>query len=826
MQKKALFVLVILAVFVAMSFAEVMGPYADKVYINTRMKEEIGLKDTAEGITDVFLYGVSGPTLYGMPQEDLDKLEVYSVPSGSWSINVNNYPGVAPYQVEKDGKTLFNPFAIREVRFALNFLINRKYIVDEILGGAGFEMYCMATPGQPGTMKYNKVAEEFGFTPEGDEEKAIADITAAMETAAALPENQGRLVKGDEFWEFDGEPVTIGFLIRVDDPNGRMREGNYVSDQLEKAGIKVDRLIWDRVKAVTTSYYSNPADYEWNLYTEGWGAGATRRYWEHIVAQMYAPWYGYMPGGNTEGFWNTTYPELDKYTQDAFYGRFITFDEYWEYALEGLRLGLKDALRIYVCAQQDFFTANKARFENRFAYGLGDGVGDWMFTTAKTPDNILNVTQFSAQGALFMSAWNPIGNDGFSDTYSTKVSKTLIDAGMFESPVSGAQTEQRANYHDVVTEVSREGDAIVGHLTVPAEAVKYDPVTDAWAPVGEGVTAMSKASYDFVFTNWHDGTPMKLADLLYFEAFRAEWSSQNDDNDKEYESSYASLVAEGIDIIKGFVFDYDNETVTAYFDFNFPPDEARVAATGCPSFTVSANSGTVCGVTWTIDEAIAQMILNGSESGTQYSISSDSDNEIDVLVPSHVADILAKLKELRDAAYVPTSIAHIMTAEEAVAEYEAAIAFVEEMGHAYIGNGPFVLTKYDPETNFLELTANREWAWSADYWMDKFAVPTIVINDFKVPTLVPAGKDIEVKVDLAEQIYPSVTPMPATNGEVEVFLGNLEGVKGQITNTGVFKLTIPGSMTKELEKGTYEIIVKAEVPGAIPVEKSKSIILW
>ena len=37
--------------------------------------------------------------------------------------------------IEVGGKTVFNPFAIREVRFALNFLMNRKYIVDEITGG-------------------------------------------------------------------------------------------------------------------------------------------------------------------------------------------------------------------------------------------------------------------------------------------------------------------------------------------------------------------------------------------------------------------------------------------------------------------------------------------------------------------------------------------------------------------------------------------------------------------------------------------------------------------------------------------------------------------
>ena len=53
----------------------------------------------------------------------------------------------------------------------------------------------MVTPGQPGTYRYNLLAAKFGFTPEGDEERALADINAAMEEAAALPENQGRLKK-------------------------------------------------------------------------------------------------------------------------------------------------------------------------------------------------------------------------------------------------------------------------------------------------------------------------------------------------------------------------------------------------------------------------------------------------------------------------------------------------------------------------------------------------------------------------------------------------------------------------------------------------------
>ena len=401
--------LIILVSLTTSVLAEVKGPIVDKIYVNVRMKEEIGLKDAAEGLTDVFFWGVSGPTIMGLDQATRDKLDIYSVPSGSWSLNFNPIPNAPPYIVKVEEKEYFNPFAIREVRFAMNDLINRQYIVDEILGGAGGPQFTMATPGQPGTYKYSLVATRMGMTAEGNEKKALDEIAEAIEKAASLPELQGRLAKQDKWWTFDGEAVTIKFLIRVDDPQGRLKGGQYVASQIEKAGIKVDRLLWDRVKCIETSYYSDPASYQWNIYTEGWGAGATRAFWEHIVCQMYAPWYGYMAGG-PDHEWQYTNKELDEVTEKAYTGNFLTEEEYWEYALKGLELGLKDACRIYVIYQNDYFAANKEAFNKRMCYGLGDGLNEWSLITADTKSKEVRMTQFSAKGALFMfsmgSHWN------------------------------------------------------------------------------------------------------------------------------------------------------------------------------------------------------------------------------------------------------------------------------------------------------------------------------------------------------------------------------------------------------------------------------------
>ena len=114
------------------------GPIVDKIIIDVRMDQSIAAKDTVEGKTDIFAYGMDASVFFGLPQADREKLSVYPVPSGSWSYLMNPIPNQAPYVWKtKTGKEYFNPLAIREVRYAINWLIDRKKIVDEILLGGG-----------------------------------------------------------------------------------------------------------------------------------------------------------------------------------------------------------------------------------------------------------------------------------------------------------------------------------------------------------------------------------------------------------------------------------------------------------------------------------------------------------------------------------------------------------------------------------------------------------------------------------------------------------------------------------------------------------------
>ena len=100
---------ILLAVFLAAGAAALVsaqagrkGPIVDKVLFDVRMQEDIALKDTAEGSTDLFMYGVQGNTFRALPPDTQRKLDVYNVPSGSWSIMVNPIPDEAPYTLSTD----------------------------------------------------------------------------------------------------------------------------------------------------------------------------------------------------------------------------------------------------------------------------------------------------------------------------------------------------------------------------------------------------------------------------------------------------------------------------------------------------------------------------------------------------------------------------------------------------------------------------------------------------------------------------------------------------------------------------------------------------
>ena len=855
MKRFAVSVLVVALAAAGLS-AQAKGPIVDKILLDAKTQEDIALKDVASGRSDLFTYDVSAATFKALPDDIRNRLDPYAITGASYNtLFTNPFPNKAPYQAKRDGKVTLNPLAIREVRFALNYLISRKQIIDEILSGGGLPMYTPVIPGQPNSSRYGLVASKLGFTAGGNEKKAIADIGSALEKAAALPENKGRLVRGDRYWTFDGEPLLVKFLIRVDDPSVRLPMGRYIASQIEKAGIKVERLEWDRTKCRETYDQSDPADLGWNLYTEGWGGGQTLAYWDQSIAQMYAPWMGDMPGGNRAGAWSYEHPELDKLTSDSVNGRVKDEADYYAKCLKATEIGLREAVRLYVVATTNYTCASKDRFNNRMVYGLGDGLNNFSYYTAdvkpdKDGQKVLRISGFSSRGDLFNSAWDPIGPDGFSDTYSGTVARQLSDNEYNANPVTGINIPMMASWSKVKTDIAAAADgSLQGRLAIPADAVFYNALTQKWDSSvvyvdrkGDGSEygyakrsenpafskAFSTATFAFKPGKWHHGRAMGIVDYRYAIARQVELCVQRGADDKVYEESYAASWNPNLVRFKGYVFNKDG-TLTVYGDANYPMDQDQLATLLCPQLMIEAsNYGDV--LPWEIHEGLKYLVAEGSASKTLYRFNSDSNfTEVDLISQRCVADLKAKLQELKARKHVPVSIAAWVTPEDAAKAYDQAIAFIDRHGHAMMSNGGFILDRYDAANKTAILVANRDPAYPFEkgHFAKALASSYARIESVKVPAY-KKGADLVVSATVSEVAFPSNGAKPAAKLTAKVTLvADKDYVfAAKLAKAGTVEAAIPAKVLGTLKAGSYTLVVEAALGNEAPTVETANVLVF
>jgi peptide/nickel transport system substrate-binding protein len=645
----------------------------------------------------------------------------------------------------------------------------------------------------------------------------------------------------------------VKFLIRVDDPNLRLPEGRYIANQIEKAGIKVERLEYDRAKCGALWNKTDPAACQWNLYTDAWNGGQTYAFWDSSIAQMYAPWNSFMPGGGKAGMWQYENKELNDLTQDCVNGRVKDSAEYYAKLLKATGLGLQEAVRVFIAATTNYTCANKDRFNSRMLWGAGDGIDNFSLYSAdvkseKDGSKVLKLTEFSSKGALFMSAWDPIGPGGFGDSYSSVIIKNVSDQEYAANPITGIGFPLTASWSKVRTgAIDFSASPPKGSIAVPAEAVIWNSRTQKWESglnyvdiKGDGSSydyvkveplknlSWSQATFHFKFGRWHDGRAIGIDDYRYAIARPYDLCVRHGRDDKVYEDSYAGAVNPGLPRVKGYVFNKD-DSITVYGDANYPMDQNQLAGLLCPSLMIEAsNYGDV--LPWTIHEALKALVAEGAASKTVYAFNADGDfTEVDLLAQNCVADVEAKLRELAARKAVPASLALFVSPGQAAKAYQASIAFIEKHGHAVISNGGFVIDKYDSKNNSMVMTAYRDPAYPFEKgWFTKalsasFArIDRIGVGDYA------AGKELKVAVAASEVAFPAGTSTPLAKGRVTVTIVADTEIKvaATIVKAGSAEAAIPAAALAGLKPGAYTVIVEAALGAEAGAVESSMLIVF
>lgn len=809
----AVFIIGSLGLLASPSRAQTEGKYVDSIELEVRTSQQTGLGDTAKGNIDIFLQTVEGKNYEGISDDWKAQLGTWrSVGSyNNMYLNPVHNKSLNTGEIEVGGEWNFNPFGIKEVRYQTNWLINRQFIADDIYGGYASPMYTCIKQEDPGyETLVEPVIDNLGLTATGDPDTAVTAIKDAIE---AQNLQEGTLVKPEDsssgYYEYNGDPVTITGLIRIED--ARKQVGNYFADQLEKAGIKVEKKFWDRRKAIIVAFYSDPADYQWGFYTGGWIASSANRYQEGSIAQMYAPWLTYMPGIQEPTYWNYEQDRLDELSKDLVNGQVADFDEYNDLFQEGIELGVEESVRVFVTATYDYYPYKK----DVVVSAATDVVTGWsdIFSprTLKTNDGELKAAQYSSSGSLYMDNWNRI--DGNSDYYGLMQKRMVYDLAVTNSPAEGTPMPMRAEYN-VETDFEWSGGNLQKNMDVPETALWYDTADQEWKEVGSGVKSAVAVTYNWTLGKWHDGSDFTESDILAWYAFAKELAYNNGRG--KFHSTWSSSAKPGYEQVKGVVWGENDGTFTIYGDYTFPVD-SKIAA----YFSYTPLKP------WQINEATQHTIMQtpgiGDGASGSYDWSSGkADNWVHFLSSDQCDDFEKALDNMKSDGWIPeylkaenfpggnSSLA--ITASDSSTTIDNIKAFYSDYNHMMISQGLFKIT--DAKEMTMKLERFADYPLADDYWADKLEIIGISLGNLDTPNTVQAGDTVEasisgkIKEDYPNKVVRAITSDDKVNVKVEFIDPSTNDVidSGNATlgSGGMFTYTVPATATEGLE-GSYKV---------------------
>ena len=698
------------------AFAE-KGTFLDEIRFVQYLDENTALEEVRNGKLDLYYYRISSDRL--KDADSRDGLQIFESTGGYFSILLN------PTNAGE-----FNPFSIREVRYALNFLVDRNLIVNELLGGYGSPMISNYGIFSADYLGIIDVLESFQFRYNPNLANQI--ISEQLENAGAQ--------KINNVWHYDDEPIVITFFIRSDDP-ARKAIGEILSSNLESIGFIVEKEFGDLNKAFVVVYGSDPAEQKWHLYTEGWGSSGFTRYDSVALAQMYAPWFSNMPGNNNPAYWNYQNDLLDKITQKIYSGESETAEERTRLIKDATKEGVNESVRVFLASKVDQYVSNENL--DGVINALGAGV-----PSRFTPINVQASDQSITIGVkqIYQGAWNPVA--GLTDTYSTQIWFTLFDPSLTGHPFSGKIFPIRTNW-----EIETNGPKSV--VNVPADAIIWDSKSKNWKEVGPNTFAISKATFDLNFGEWHNGQKMNMNDIIYSTYFLLEWGSEKDENDKTFDSDYSPQAAQTAKTLVG-IKPIDNDTIEVYTNY-WHFDEGEIASWTSPWSSMP----------WEIMAAMEKTVVDGKSSFSRSESLTKNVSWLSLIIPNDARMIQSQLEEFKSSNFIPDALTDFQQITDfQIDRYQSSIDWINQHEHAVISNGPFYLEGYSPDSRSITIKSfdSSGYPLQQGIWNNFEHAEFPTIESVDIEELVQKGMKLDI-------------PVKVTNSsEIQYFLSNTQGI--------------------------------------------------
>ena len=743
------------------------GPATDTINFSA-YAVEIAPKEIEAGDLDFYIFSLKTPAAEKL--RDKDGIDVHQAPASMVSIVLN--PAPAP-----EGS--LNPLSILEVRQAIQHVVNRPFVSQEIYKGFAMPMLTQVSPADFDLLTVYESLKTSNIYYDPDLAKSI--VNNAMTNAGAELR--------DNYWHYRENRLDLKFIVRTEDE--RWEIGNALRTELNRLGFNVILIPQQFGPAVFTVYSTDPQLFQWHLYTEGWGRGSPERYDFASVNQMCAPWLGNMPGWQEIGFWQYEQEELDKLGQRIFTGEFQNVEERNNIYKQATEKCLKESVRIWVATAVNNFPSSSELLG--ITQDLVSGPKNlWTFREMHIPGRSeLNIGNLWV--ATNQTTWNPVG--GFGDVYSADIWRSINDPTLTNHPFTGLPIPFRATY-----EVETSGPS--GTLDIPSDAFEWNASDGTWKYIKAGTTATSKVVFDYskyFQSKWHHQIQINMADVIYPIARLFDMVYNEDKSNIEF--SIATTSKPFTDTVRGFRI-VDENRLEVYVDFwHFIPDYI-------------AQYANISGVSmpWEVNAAMDDIVFNQMKASYSDTSATRFNNAWLDLVSSKDARMVRNtLRQFAENDSVANNIFNIeskslVDINSANTRYQAAMDWFSEKDHMIISNGPYYLEKFrGGGEQFAQIKAFRDPSYPFKPGnLYQGAPQNIVFNDiYTTPTEI--GKDITTKVTIEGP------------GQISLDYLLTDPSRGTIISSGkypyqdkdTFEITIPKDVSLDLDESTYHLFLLA-----------------
>ena len=764
------------------------GGWLDMVVFVEEPSSDAAVTRLEVGDLDVFAYNVSEPDI-AQRIHDSEKLVAETAYGNFGELTFN------PAGPEFDDGRL-NPFAVEKIREAMNWLIDRDYICQEISGGLAVPRFVPVNFASKDAAVLADVIAAIKLKYTHNPDKAVEVITAEMEALGA------ELVDGK--WNYNGEPVVLIALIRVEDE--RLEIGDYASNLLEDIGFTVQRDYKTSAEASPCWLRTEPAEGCFHFYTGGWVSTAISR----DAADNFS--YFYTPDGLPFPLYAAMKPSEEFYDLATRLNNseFTTVEERTEMFAQALDLALLNSQRVWLRDEVGIapHKANIALASDLSGSIYGSNL--WAQTLRYTDQ--VGGAMTIAMPSIMTEPWNPIAGSNW--VYDMMPIRGTGTPAVVNDPFTGLNLPMRLSKAEVFIKeglpVEQNLDwatlEFVPEIVVPDDAwADWDAENQVFITASERFTETETVASKVVMyyeedffdkMKWHDGSPVTIGDFVMFLIMQFDPSKEAS---PIYDEATVPAFETFMAAFKGWKIVSEDPLVIEYYTDAYSMDAEENVTSARAANPAAYYQGYEA--SWHVLAPAWRVEANG-----EAAFSADKAEALEVEFMSFIAGpTLELLKAQLDSAqeenfipYEPTLGAYI-TAEEAEARYANLQEWHRRYGHFWVNTGPYFLQRAFPVEGTLILQHNPDYPDLATRW-DRFAAAPIP------EVMVDGPGNVTIGDEATYDIFVDFGGEPYAVADIDMVKYLVFDATGELAFSGD---------AEAVEDGHWQAVLGADVTGAL-----------